>query len=73
MEKEAIDATIDCRTVTQQIEEGTPWVAAISANMDIASKEPIVTDLTLKQVPTSPEGGHNYFKSHAVQASKVSP
>lgn len=52
MEKEVFDATIKCRTVTQQVEEGTPWVAAISANMDIASKEPIVTDLTLKQVTT---------------------
>lgn len=52
MEMEVFDATINCRTVTQQIEEGTPWVAAISANMDIASKEPIVTDLTLKQVTT---------------------
>ena len=52
MEMEEINATINCRTVTQQIEEGTPWVAAISANMDIGSKEPIVTDLTLKQVTT---------------------
>ena len=52
MEKEVFDATINCRTVTQQIEEGTPWVVAISANTDIARKEPIATDLTLKQVTT---------------------
>lgn len=52
MEKEVFDATINCRTVTQQIEEGTPWVVAISANTDIARTEPIATDLTLKQVTT---------------------
>ena len=33
---------INFRTATKQIKEGTPWVAAISANMDVASKEPIV-------------------------------
>ena len=47
-EKEAIDATI--QAVTRQREERTPWVAVISASMDIASQEPIVTDLTLKQL-----------------------
>ena len=38
MEKEAIDATT--QAVTRQREEGTPWVAVISASMDIASQEP---------------------------------
>ena len=48
MKKEAIDATT--QAVTRQREEGTPWVAVISASMDIGSQELIVTDLTLKQL-----------------------
>lgn len=48
MEKDTICATI--QAVIHQEEDVTPWVAAVSANIDIVHAEPEVTDLVFQQL-----------------------
>ena len=48
MEKDTICATI--QAVIHQEEDGTPWVAAVSANIDIVHAEPAVADLVFQQL-----------------------
>ena len=48
MEKDAICATI--QAVILQGEDVTPWVAAVSVNIDIVHAEPAVTDLVSRQL-----------------------
>ena len=48
MEKDAICTTIEA--VILQGEDVTPWVAAVSANIDIVHTEPAVTDLVFQQL-----------------------
>ena len=38
------------QAITHQREEESPWVTVISASVDIASQEPVVTDSTLKRL-----------------------
>ena len=48
MERDAICATI--QAVIHQGEDTTPWVAAVSARIDIVHTEPAVTDLVFRQL-----------------------
>ena len=48
MEKDATCATI--QAVIHQEENTTPWVAAVSASIDIVHTEPAVTDLVFRQL-----------------------
>lgn len=48
MDKKAIDATI--QRLTHQREEQIPWLTAVSTSIVIAVREPVVSDLTLKQL-----------------------
>lgn len=48
MDKEAIDATI--QRLTHLREDEIPWLTAVSASIGIAVQEPVVSDLTLKQL-----------------------
>ena len=48
MEKDTICATI--QSVIHQEEDGTPWVAAVYANIDVVHAEPAVADLVFQQL-----------------------